>query len=553
MNFLTNIDLKQNQIINAAVHKLGAAPSNPVKGQIYFNTSEGINRLFYFNGSDWIGADATEATMTGTNIVDAINLSESKIDDDNLSVAVNAAITATHSHTNKAVLDAITASFTTDQETKLSHIKVTQAVDLDTMESDITANNSKVSNATHTGDVTGATALTITSKAVTNAKLADMAANTIKGRKETTSGVPQDLTAAEVRTILNIEDGANAYTHPNHTGDVTSVADGATTIGNNKVTLAKMATVATASVLGRKTAGTGNVEVLTKTDLLSLLNVADGAQPNAVTSVAGRTGAIALTSSDVSLGNVTNNAQIKKSASSTNGNIATWSGTTGDALGTGYGVETTLTGGATNIARADAVKTYVDNLLSANDAMVYKGTLGSGGTVTALPTSYSAGWAYKVITAATYAGHVCEIGDLIIAVVNRTGLGNTNADWTVVQSNLDGAVTGPSSSTNGNFPLFDGVTGKLIQNSTYSPASFAAAGHDHIGTYTRKYTTSLGASTSQVITHNLNTRDLAVTIRETGSSYSQVYTDIDFTSVNTLTVKFAVAPTAGQYTITVIG
>ena len=86
--------------------------------------------------------------------------------------------------------------------------------------------------------------------------------------------------------------------------------------------------------------------------------------------------------------------------------------------------------------------------------------------------------------------HVCEIGDLIIAVVNRTGSGNTNADWTVVQSNLDGAVTGPSSSTNGNFPLFDGVTGKLIQNSTYSPASFAAVGHDHIGTYTRKYTTS---------------------------------------------------------------
>ena len=96
--------------------------------------------------------------------------------------------------------------------------------------------------------------------------------------------------------------------------------------------------------------------------------------------------------------------KLKKSASSTNGNIATWSGTTGDALGTGYGVETTLTGGAANIARADAVKTYIDNLLSANDAMVYKGTLGSGGTVTALPTSYSAGWAYKVITAATYAG-----------------------------------------------------------------------------------------------------------------------------------------------------
>ena len=31
-----------------------------------------------------------------------------------------------------------------------------------------------------------------------------------------------------------------AYTHPNHTGDVTSVGDGATTISNNAVTTAKI-------------------------------------------------------------------------------------------------------------------------------------------------------------------------------------------------------------------------------------------------------------------------------------------------------------------------
>jgi len=64
--------------------------------------------------------------------------------------------------------DATDKRFVTDAEkTKLSNISVTQAVDLDTIESDTATNNAKVSNATHTGDVTGATALTIDKTAIT--------------------------------------------------------------------------------------------------------------------------------------------------------------------------------------------------------------------------------------------------------------------------------------------------------------------------------------------------------------------------------------------------
>jgi hypothetical protein len=77
--------------------------------------------------------------------------------------------------------------------------------------------------------------------------------------------------------------------------------------------------------------------------------------------------------------------------------------------------------------------------------MIFKGTIGSSGaTVTALPTSgYSAGWTYRVITAGTYAGNVCEIGDLIIAVNDGPASGTSvvNADWTVAQTNIDGAIT----------------------------------------------------------------------------------------------------------------
>lgn len=89
-----------------------------------------------------------------------------------------------------------------------------------------------------------------------------------------------------------------------------------------------MADMATTSIIGRKTAASGSPEVLSKTDVLTLLNVADGAQVNTVTSVAGKTGAVTLVKGDVGLGNVTNDAQVKKLASSTNGNIPTWNGTT---------------------------------------------------------------------------------------------------------------------------------------------------------------------------------------------------------------------------------
>jgi hypothetical protein len=81
----------------------------------------------------------------------------------------------------------------------------------------VTINNT-APNATHTGDVTGATALTIANDAVTNGKLANMAANTIKGRITGGTGDPEDLSASQVRTILNVADGATA-----NTGTVTSV------------------------------------------------------------------------------------------------------------------------------------------------------------------------------------------------------------------------------------------------------------------------------------------------------------------------------------------
>lgn len=121
-----------------------------------------------------------------------------------------------------------------------------------------------------TGDVTasaGSGSTTIANDAVTNAKAANMAANTIKGRITGSTGDPEDLTAANVRTIINVADGANNYTHPNHTGDVTSVGDGATTIANDAVTNAKLRDSGALSVIGRSAASDGDpADIVADTD-----------------------------------------------------------------------------------------------------------------------------------------------------------------------------------------------------------------------------------------------------------------------------------------------
>lgn len=69
---------------------------------------------------------------------------------------------------NRTAIDLNTAKVTynSTDSTKVGFITVIQPVDLDTMESDIAANNSKVTNATHTGDATGDTALTLGNSAI---------------------------------------------------------------------------------------------------------------------------------------------------------------------------------------------------------------------------------------------------------------------------------------------------------------------------------------------------------------------------------------------------
>ena len=60
MLYLSNIDLNKNQLQNAQVHPLGTAPSSPVEGQIYFDSTVGDKKLYYYNGTQWIATGDTD-------------------------------------------------------------------------------------------------------------------------------------------------------------------------------------------------------------------------------------------------------------------------------------------------------------------------------------------------------------------------------------------------------------------------------------------------------------------------------------------------------------
>lgn len=111
----------------------------------------------------------------------------------------------------------------------------------------------------------------------------------------------------------------------------------------------------------------------------------------------------------------------------------------------------------------------IKNVVQTSEAMIFKGTLGTGGTVTSLPTTHSAGDTYKVITAGTYAGKNCNVGDLIICVKDSDDTSNIDTHWTVFEGNPDGSVTSSStSSTNGHIAVFDGTSGKVVKDSGFT-------------------------------------------------------------------------------------
>lgn len=115
-----------------------------------------------------------------------------------------------------------------------------------------------------------------------------------------------------------------------------------------------------------------------------------------------------------------------------------------------------------------AVKAYADNIIAAADAMVFKAAIDCS-TNPNYPAA-NAGWTYKVGVTGKIGGASgpnVELGDTLYCTLDGSASGThaaVGANWDIVQVNVDGAVVGPASATNGGFARFSGTSGKLLQD-----------------------------------------------------------------------------------------
>jgi len=96
--FLTGLNLNKNELLNARIQNLSTAPSNPVSGQIYYDTD--TNQLTVWNGTDWL------ALAAGGNVTEAINNAIDALDTDDIEEG-----SSNLYFTNQRALDATSSAY----------------------------------------------------------------------------------------------------------------------------------------------------------------------------------------------------------------------------------------------------------------------------------------------------------------------------------------------------------------------------------------------------------------------------------------------------------
>jgi hypothetical protein len=173
--------------------------------------------------------------------------------------------------------------------------------------------------------------------------------------------------------------------------------------------------------------------------------------------------------------------------------IPQWDGADSKALKDGLLLVTSVgsPGDDTSIATEKAIRTAIAAIIAAADAWVFVGVINCSGN-----PDYPAadcGHTYRVSVAGKIggvSGPNVEVADILLCTHDGTASGNhatVGSYWEIIQANIDGAVIGPVSATDGHLALFDGASGKLIKDggapSGGDVVGPAGATSGHLATY----------------------------------------------------------------------
>ena len=591
--FLTGLDLNKNELLNARIQNLSSAPSSPVAGQIYYNTTDQTLRYYDGTGSAWvslaIGGSVSDAITAAIDALDTDDIEEGSNNLYYTDARVDTYVSGSMStddlsegsnnlyFTDERAQDAIGTAITGGTQTNITvtyddangvynFVAENGVADSDTDDLSEGATNLYYTDARARGAVSsgddyiaynsGTGVFTLdTANAATVAyvdqEVSDVN-NTINGLSTNDISEGSNLYYTDARARLAVASGDDTLSYNSSTGVFT--ANTSTLALKSYVDSQVQASAQGLDVKQSVRAATTENITLSGTQTIDGVSLVAGDRVLVKNQTTGSENGLYV----VVDGGSWTRAEDADSDSEVTAGLFTFVTEGTSYADTGWVISTNddITVGTTAITFTQFSGAGV---ISAGDGIVQNGTVfdivGTSDRITVNADS--------IDIAATYVGQstITTVGTITTGTWNGTtidvsygGTGVTSlASGEYVLGNGTGGLT-----TSATIPVGD-LSGTLAVNQGGTGATTAAGARSNLGA-TTKYAASnaeltpSSGSVTWTVSHNLNTADTVVSVRDL-SDDSVVEVDVTHTDANTITLVWNSAATvaANSYRVVVIG
>lgn len=548
---LTNYDFNKNEVQNARVQNLAAAPASPVEGQMYWNTA--TKRFEVWNATAW-GLNASDSALLGGN-TSAYHLARANHTGTQLAATISDFATAARalfSVTDTATLDltytagtgvitgAVLDSPTLQGQNSAYHLARGNhtGTQLSTTISDFTeaaqdAVGAMVTGNTETGitvtydDVGNLLNFAVTDSptvaGVTPAQLRDRATHTGTQLSTTIS----DFTEAA-------QDAVGAMVTGNTETGITVTYDDVGNVLNFAVTDSPTVGGFTPANLRDRSTHTGTQTASTISDLATVVQ-------------AYRLDQFAVPTADLNI----NSHKLTNLTDPTNPQDAATKNYV-DLARQGIRLKDSVRVATTAAITLSGTQTIDGIAVVAGDRVLVKDQ--AAPAANGIYIVAAGAW-----TRATDADTAAELADGATVWVNL-GTINANTTWSQINTIATLGTDAQAWAQQGAATSYVGGAGLTLTGGTFDVGAGTGitVGTDTVGIDTavvaRKFTQSLaGSATSYVVTHGLGNQWVTVQVFETSGSFRLVDTDVELTDANNVTIRFTTAPATNAYRVVITG